>query len=151
MISSFSKLANNMDFKWNNPKTYAILIPGLSFAIQLIQLNDLTPKLLLKDKKLSQNLQTNVALVKQLDYSSDEKFIKVCRLHFVIGIAQCVALMILFGTPLPPLLAITPTLQILHAMYKSFSNSTITYDASSENLHISSMFGFGGLTTNCST
>lgn len=101
MINSFKEAVLNIDYSWRDPKTYAILIPGLSSLIHIIQAKHLEPKLILNEHGMTilPQLSQDPSFIDTLDFSNDEKYAKgrkyqllACTIRFIaLAILICLA------------------------------------------------------------
>lgn len=110
----------NIDYAWTQPKTYLILVPGLSLIIQKIQLASTLPL-------INNVTQQNMA---QADAKS-RKFANICKWHLrgsMIQIAASIIAIKIFSVPLFSLLAILATCELADTLIKSLNNSITLYE-----------------------
>lgn len=98
-----------MDYAWNKPETYLVLVPGVSLLIQKIQFANLLP------------LPSLTKITPQKASEANEKsmkFVKICKWHLRGSMAQILASVMavhLFAAPI--FAAITLTLASLGVLY----------------------------------
>ncbi len=84
-FSGIRQSLENIDYAWNKPQTYLVLVPGLSLIIKNIQLAEVLPLPPINNVIL---ISPNEAI--QLEASS-RKFATICKWHFGGSIIQMIA------------------------------------------------------------
>ena len=120
-MSYISQLANNMDYKWNNPKTYAIFVPGLSLAIQIIQTSNILPK-----HKAAADKQLSFSLFLVSSAAAVLKIRRICRFNCLGALAQMTASSVaLFVLSNPFMILVAASCSLL----STYQFAHITYEA----------------------
>lgn len=130
----------SIDYDWTKLHTYAVFIPGLSLLIQKIQLANLLPfePPSLKDVSLE-----NVAMLS----TKQNRFIAICRWHYIGSITQCISCIIavqFFVHPLFSLIAACACYELGDTTVNGLKNSVTLFDFY-PNGGVKNMTDIGGL------
>jgi hypothetical protein len=93
ILSVIKQNLKNIDYAWDNPQTYLVFVPGLSLAIQKIQIATVLP---LKTENLFKSLQKhwkpeckeNLTLLMQENNERSKKFAAICKWHLTGSLVQ---------------------------------------------------------------
>lgn len=120
-ISSIRQSLENIDYKWNNPKTYLVLVPGISLLIQKIQLSKILP------------LNPADQILKPL---KSLKFVDICKCHLRGSLIQMMASVIavkVFALPLFSIIGIVATYELINTAILGLKNPVTIYDFHKDN------------------
>lgn len=125
-LSSIGQYLQNIDYSWTKPKTYLVIVPGISLIIQKIQLANILPLISEILEKHPTMQQSSI----QVDGVS-RKFANICKWHLrgsMIQIMVCLIAMKIFAAPMFLSLGILAGYEMVDTLIKSLRNTVIFYE-----------------------